>query len=117
MNKGQQYPEKWKSGPDPERHRRFDFWIQQRNQALWRGETWDLDFDTWYRIWEPLWHLRGRTRGSFCMSRRDWDGAWTESNVEIVPREVHAGRQREHKAAGWVSPARQRELIKEQKCN
>lgn len=114
MKKGQQYPELWKTGPDPERHRRYEIWLQQRNQAQWRGETWRISFEEWLAMWQDLWHLRGRERGCVCMSRSDWDGAWETQNVEIVPREVHARRQREHRARGWVSPARRKEIEKEQ---
>jgi hypothetical protein len=116
VKKGHQYPHVWKIGPDPELHRRYEIWLQQRNQAQWRGETWQIPFDTWLALWQHLWHLRGRRRGCVCMSRIDWDGAWEISNVEIVPREVHTRQQREHRAAGWVSPARQKEIDKEQKC-
>ena len=114
MKKGHHYPHLWKTGPDPERHHRFDTWIQQRNQAQWRSEEWDLDFETWLAIWEPHWHLRGRCRGHMCMSRIDWDLPWSADNVAIITREEHARLQSRAKSAGRVSAARQRE--KEKKC-
>jgi hypothetical protein len=114
MKGGRLYPDRWITGPDPERHHRYEVWLQQRNQAQWRGEIWALPFDAWLDMWQPLWHLRGRTRGTWCMSRQDWDGAWCPENVDIVPREQHAQRQRAYRARGWQSPARRRQLEQEQ---
>jgi hypothetical protein len=107
MKKGHVYPHLWKTGPDPERHHRYDIWLQQRNQAEWRGEEWDLSFEQWLVLWEPDWHRRGRTRGCMCMTRRDWDQPWSADNVEIITREQHARHQRERRLAGEVSAARQ----------
>jgi hypothetical protein len=112
MKKGHVYPHLWKTGPDPERHRRYDIWLQQRNQAEWRGEEWDLSFEQWLVLWEPDWHLRGRERGCKCMTRINWDEAWSADNVEIITREQHARHQRERRLAGEVSVARQH--LKEQ---
>jgi len=39
-------PRVWKSGPDPTRHQQFRVWGQQKNQAQWREEGWDIAFDT-----------------------------------------------------------------------
>ena len=114
MKPGEQYPHVWVTGPDPERHARYRIWAQQRNQAQWRGEEWDLDFDTWLQLWEPLWHLRGRCRGSWCMSRLDWDLPWSAANVAIITREEHAQLQSRAKSLGRLSGARSRK--KEQRC-
>ena len=98
-------PHLWISGPDPVRHEKFRVWHQQRNQALFRGEGWHIDFDTWVRIWGDAWHSRGRERGCRCMTRLDWEQPWSETNVEIVTREDHAQRQGHARAAGWCSQA------------
>jgi len=79
------------------RHRKFEAWRQQRNQAQYRGEAWSLGFDLWVEIWGDQWDQRGRTRGSLCMSRRDWERGWHASNVQIVTREEHARMQALHR--------------------
>ena len=101
-------PHIWKTGPDPERHRQYLTWLQQRNQAQWRDEGWDLGFDEWLGIWGDLWHLRGRTKGSYCMTRRDWSLPWTKNNVHVITRSEHAKAQGHAKAAGWCSIAQKR---------
>lgn len=79
-------PHLWKSGPDPETHARYLAWLQQRNQAQFRGETWNLDFETFRSMWDGCWHLRGRTRNSMCMMRVDPELPWDSNNTVIVPR-------------------------------
>ena len=98
-------PHLWKTGPDPLLRRRYYQWMQQRNQAQWRGETWNISFEAWQLLWQDLWDLRGRTRSSLCMSRQDWELPWTTDNVIIVTREVHARAQGLARAAGWCSLA------------
>lgn len=86
-------PWRWKHGPDPRTHELYTAYRQQRNQALFRQEPWHLTFEEWQEIWQPWWGQRGRTRGSRCMSRQDWDGPWSRDNVMIVTREEHARMQ------------------------
>lgn len=100
-----QRPQIWVTGPDPVRHEKFRVWTQQRNQALWRGEAWQIDFDTWVEIWGDAWASRGRERGTLCMTRRDWEQPWCRENVQIVTREDHAQRQGRARAEGWCSQA------------
>jgi len=102
-------PHLWKTGPDPVLRHKYYVWLQQRNQALWRDEGWHLPFETWLDIWGTAWPLRGRTRGSMCMSRQDWSAPWTADNVIIVTRETHARAQGLAKAAGWCSVAQRRQ--------
>ena len=104
-------PHLWTTGPDPVLHNKHRIWIQQKNQAQWRGEGWHLTFDAWLAIWDQSgqWANRGRRRGTYCMSRVDWEGAWTESNVAIVTREAHAKMQGQARSQGIANPvARQR---------
>lgn len=103
-------PQVWLVGPDPILHKKYRVWLQQRNQALFRSEGWNIDFETWCGIWGELWHNRGRQRGDYCMTRLDWNQPWTEDNVVIVTRSEHARSQGAARAAGWCSLARQREL-------
>ena len=97
-------PNLWVSGPDPETHRKYQAWVQQRNQAKWRGETWNLTFDQWNRLWGELWHSRGRERGCYCMTRRDHEGEWDMQNAQVITREQHAVQQKDMVERGKRSP-------------
>lgn len=103
-------PQRWVTGPDPELHRRYRHFQQQRNQANFRGEPWDITFEQWCELWGDLWHSRGRERGSMCMTRRDWYGGWTLDNVVVITREEHARQQRDHQVRGFRSGYRSRWL-------
>lgn len=101
-------PHIWKSGPDPVQHKKYLTWLQQRNQALFRDEGWSIDFDAWCELWRDKWDLRGRTKGSYCMTRIDWSLPWTLDNVQVITRSEHAVAQGRAKAAGWCSIAQKR---------
>lgn len=101
-------PHLWRAGPDPVRHKKYLTWLQQRNQALYRDEGWDIDFEPWCELWAEHWDLRGRTRGSYCMTRRDWSLPWTVDNVHVITRSEHAAAQGQARAAGWTSVAQRR---------
>lgn len=103
-----QRPWVWLVGPDPVLHQKYRVWLQQRNQALWREEGWTIDFDVWVKIWGDKWPLRGREKGTMCMSRLDWSLPWTPDNVAIITREQHAKMQGDARAAGWSSLAAKR---------
>lgn len=68
-------------------------WSRQRAQARYRGEPWELDFDVWWEMWEPLWHLRGMATDDYCMIRRDDNLPWQESNVLLVQRWQYLSNQ------------------------
>jgi hypothetical protein len=101
-------PHLWVTGPDPVLHKKYLVWLQQRNQALWREESWHIDFSDWCAIWGDLWLVRGRERGHYCMSRKDWGLPWTVDNVHVITREAHARLQGNARAAGWCSVAQKR---------
>jgi len=103
-------PHVWKAGPDPEEHKRYRVFIQQKNQAQWREEGWAISFEAWKDLWTAsgVWDLRGRVRGTWCMTRSDWSLPWTLNNVVIVPREVHAKMQADAVAGGWRSIAQKK---------
>jgi hypothetical protein len=100
----------WITGPDPEEHKRYRVWIQQKNQAQYREEGWSIDFETWKQLWAESgqWLNRGREKGCYCMTRRDWSTPWTVDNAVIVPREVHAKMQADAVVAGWRSIAQKK---------
>lgn len=86
-------PHTWITGPDPVIHKKYRVWIQAKNQAQFRGEPWALTFEEFQAIWSERWEHRGRTRGSYCMTRDDPDQAWDAANTIIITREEHAQRQ------------------------
>ena len=103
-------PGAWVSGPDPEEHRRYRTFVQQRNQANWREEGWTISFEDWKRLWAESgrWPNRGRERGDYCMTRRDWSTPWTVENAQIITRQEHARLQGDAVAAGWRSLAQKK---------
>lgn len=107
--KGRLKPQVWKTGPDPVLHKQYLTWLQQKNQANFRKEHWDLPFEVWLDMWRPYWHLRGRGSGEYCMTRTNLDGAWTQDNVEIVTRKEHVTRQAQYKVlTGRIKGYKQR---------
>jgi len=79
-------PHIWITGPDPERHDNYCAWLQQRNQAQFRGEGWDLSFDDWLAVWGDDIKLRGRLKEHKCMTRNDYEEPWSRDNAVIIPR-------------------------------
>lgn len=86
-------PQAWVTGPDEEEHQKYRAFIQQRNQAQWRGEVWELTFDQWKQLWAEKWIHRGRTQGTYCLTRRDYNEPWTVSNAQVLSRRDHNLRQ------------------------
>lgn len=107
-------PQAWVSGPDPEEHKKYRTFIQQRNQAQWRGEGWTITFEQWKQIWDESgqWHNRGRERSCYCMTRQDHLEPWSEHNVEVVTREAHSRHQSALAHSGYQSPAQLRRRIR-----
>lgn len=85
-------PHMWRVGDDPELHKRYLIWLQQKNQAQWRGETWELSFESWLDKWKDHWHLRGRKITDYCMTRHDVEGPWDDVNSIIMTRREHHSR-------------------------
>ena len=107
-------PHRWVTGPDPVEHKKYRTWIQQRNQAQWRGEQWAIDFETWKQIWDQSgqWENRGRARSCYCMTRRDHLGVWSVDNVQIITREEHSRQQSALSHSGYSSPAQIRRRLR-----
>lgn len=57
----------------------------QRNGAKNRGIPWSLTFAQWYAIWQTSgkMHLRGRGKGTYCMSRLEDSGGYELGNVHV----------------------------------
>jgi len=103
-------PSRWITGPDLLTHLQYRAFIQQRNQARWRGETWHLSLEQYQHIWQGRWDQRGRTQTQLMMTRRDAAEPWQVDNCEIITRQAHGQRQAERRMAGIRSRARSREL-------
>lgn len=57
----------------------------QKKNAARRGVEWDLDFASWFAVWQASGklHLRGRGKGHYVMSRIRDDGGCALGNVHI----------------------------------
>lgn len=106
-------PHVWKSGPDPVEHKKYLNWIQQKNQANFRGEGWELTFEVWKEIWGEKFHNKGRASENFCMTRKDDKSAWTPDNVEILTRREHVLRQGHRRDKNWRSAPRKKRKVTE----
>lgn len=80
-------PHTWLVGPDQVLHEKYKAFVQQRNQARWRGEDWHLEFETWCDLWQDTWDQRGRLGHEYCMTRRDPNQPWDEHNAIVTTRQ------------------------------
>ena len=85
------YPELWKSGRCPIRHK---LWLEcQRNraQAKYRGQEWDIDEETFIELWmtNDRYKQRGRSGHNLCMTRIDKNKPWNKHNVQFQTRKDH----------------------------
>lgn len=73
--------------PDEFQNELFKCWHKHRQQALWRGEQYELSVEDFFDFWpKELWDKRGRGRNSLCMIRVNDKVAWSKSNCKIVTR-------------------------------
>ncbi len=81
-------PEKWSYPHNAYKTGEYSRWIQQRTQARFRNEGWELPFEDWLSIWEDSnkQELRGTTKECYVMTRSDLSLAWSPDNVVIVDR-------------------------------
>lgn len=58
---------------------------KQKSQAKARGIDWQLTFDEWFDIWQKsgFYHLRGKGKGSYVMSRYNDTGPYHINNIFI----------------------------------
>jgi hypothetical protein len=72
---------------DPDLHKKYIPFLRARAQAWYRGEEFEMTFEEYVSIWsEAAWSLRGRSRNSICMTRKDILGSWSLANCELVTR-------------------------------
>jgi hypothetical protein len=80
-------------------------WSRMKAQAKYRGETWDITWEEYQQLWDRKWHLRGTSKLSHVLTKRDQEGIWTVANVEIIPRLDQWRRQ--HKVRGQKRNAKE----------
>jgi hypothetical protein len=90
-------PSSWRSGPDPVQHTKYRAWIQQRNQAQFRREPWDLSFEDWLGLWGDDYDRRGRLATDLCLTRSDLEQGWSRHNCTLMERREHMRRCGERK--------------------
>jgi hypothetical protein len=90
-------PSKWITGPDIEVRKKYYAWLKHRSQAQYRHEEYGLTWEDWQTLWpEELWDKRGRTIESLCLTRLDYEGAWTMDNIAICSRQEHFRIKKEY---------------------
>jgi hypothetical protein len=91
MRKQGIYPELWKSGRCPIRHR---LWLEcQRNraQAKYRGQVWEIDEEQFIQLWmqDDRYKQRGKGANNLCMTRINKRESWNVDNVYFPTRKDH----------------------------
>jgi hypothetical protein len=80
-------PEKYVTGPDPLRRKKYYAWLKHRAQAHYRLEEYLLEWPHWELIWsDEDFVKRGRGADSLCLMLVDREAAWSHDNVEVVTR-------------------------------
>lgn len=74
---------KYKDDLTTKKYRAF---VQQRNQANFRKEDWNMLFEEWQELWGDKFHLKGRSRESYVMTRLDPALAWSKDNCMVLQR-------------------------------
>jgi len=84
-------PTRWKSGPDPVDHAKYNAWLKHRSQAWYRKESYELTFDDWKTLWaNPThWHNRGRNIDSYILNRLDVNKSWSLANCVVRLRKIN----------------------------
>lgn len=83
----------------------------QRHAANWRGIAWEFTFSTWWEIWAPYYHLRGRGKNGLCMARENDEGPYSVENVYLT---TNLGNLRDYNRLA-PSALRRRQETKERK--
>jgi len=83
-----------KSGPRPHcwkvqgelNHEQYIAWLRMKAQAQFRDESFRLSFEEFKDLWEGFWDQRGRTQGSYCLTRINPKRPWNVDNTVCVER-------------------------------
>ena len=91
MRKNGIYPELWKSGRCPIRHKLWLECQRSRAQAKYRGQEWDIDEETYIELWmmDDRYKHKGKASGDLCMSRINKKEPWHRDNVYFPTRKEH----------------------------
>jgi len=93
-------PDCWVTGPCPDRREKYYAYLKHKSQAEFRGELYLLTWEDWEAMWsDDLWSRRGRRITDLCLTRLDFEGAWSTDNLIICPRSQHFKIKREQNAA------------------
>lgn len=88
-------PHAWITGPDPLRREKYYAYLKHRSQCKFRGESYDLEFEDWERLWSDDDFLnRGRQPDNLCLVRRDRDLPWSFENCDVITRMKFLQRSR-----------------------
>jgi hypothetical protein len=104
-------PETWLHGPDPLTHEKFYAWHKHRAQARYRKEDYELTIEQWFELWSDndKFLNRGRKPDEWVLTRKDSEGAWSVSNVEIITRYDQLCRNMAEKVrARWGNPGKKK---------
>ena len=82
-------PHTWKTGPNPLHHAMHIAFNYARNNAKTQKTEWKISWEDFKQVWEPIWHLRGRSATDLCWTRIDLEKAWCMDNVEVMTRHQH----------------------------
>lgn len=77
------FPGMWKTGKDPKKHEYYQVYMQHRNQANYREETYELSFEQFLKLWGDKIEQRGRKTGQYSLSRIDKTLPWNIGNTIV----------------------------------
>lgn len=83
-------PRNWNTGPDPLRREKYYAYLKHKAQAWYRDELYLITWEEWEHMWpDDVWFKRGRKITDLCLTRLDFEGAWSTDNVVICTRARH----------------------------
>ena len=83
-------PNNWNTGPDPLRREKYYAYLKHKSQAWYRDELYLITWEEWEHMWpDDVWLKRGRKITDLCLTRLDFEGAWSTDNVVICTRARH----------------------------
>lgn len=65
--------------PDP-----YRAYCLHRSNSRVRGIEWGFTFGSWWEIWQPYFHMRGKSRNELCMAREKDAGPYEPGNVYLT---------------------------------